>query len=90
MVKNPTAEKALLKKVQEYMEATNKRLEKLEKEQNMSLHYVRRDTIEITGIPADISNHNLEEEVAKIYEKAGKVNGYKLDASNMQAWHNDL
>ena len=45
----------------------------------MSLQYMRRDTIEITGIPADVGNQNLEEEVVKIYKKAGvEINGKNL------------
>ena len=53
-----------------------------------SFQYMRRDTIEITGIPADIENQNLEEEVVKIYQKAGvEINGKNLDSSDIQACH---
>ena len=88
MVKKLAAENALLIEVQDYMETTNKRLDKLEREQNLSLQYMRRDTIEITGIPADIGNQNLEEEVVKIYKKAGvEINDKNLDSPDIQACH---
>ena len=42
----------------------------------------------MTGIPADIGNQNLEEEVVKIYKKAGvEINGRNLDSSDIQACH---
>ena len=70
------------------MESTNKRLDKLEREQNMSLQYTRRDTIEITGIPENVVSQKLEEEVLKIYKKAGvQIYGKSLDPSDTQACH---
>ena len=88
MVKKLAAENALLMEVHDYMESSNKRLDKLEREQNLSLQYSRRDTIEVTGIPANVVSQNLEEEVVKIYEKAGvQINGKRLDSSDIQACH---
>ena len=80
MVKKLAAENALLMEVHVFMESTNKRLDKLEREQNMSLQYTRRDTIEITGIPENVVSQKLEEEVLKVYKKAGvQIHGKSLD-----------
>ena len=88
MVKKLAAENALLMEVHVFMESTNKRLDKLEREQNMSLQYTRRDTIEITGIPENVVSQKLEEEVLKIYKKAGvQIHGKSLDPSDIQACH---
>ena len=70
MIKNLSSENAVLKELQKYMEETNNRLEKLEREQYKSLQYSRRDTIEISGIPQPIRQNEFEKEVIKIYEAA--------------------
>ena len=44
-----------------------KRMEEIEREQFKSSQYSRRDTIEITGIPGDISNDALEDEIIRSY-----------------------
>ena len=67
------------------MEATNKTIEKLEKEQNKSLQYLRKDSIEIAGIPVRIKDEDLEEEVVRIYGEASvKVHGMKLSLFDIQ------
>ena len=86
LVEKLAAENAVLIEIQLYMEATNKKIEKLEKEQNKSLQYLRRDSIEIAGIPVRIKDEDLEEEVGRIYGEAG-VHGMKLSLSDIQACH---
>ena len=55
------------------MERTNKRLEDLERNQNLSLQYQRRDSVEITGIPEDIDDARLEDEVIKMFNSCQVV-----------------
>ena len=88
MVKNLAAENEIYKELQHYMETTNKRLENLEREQNKSLQYMRRDSVEISGIPLEVPQASLEDAVIKIYAEAGvEVHGEKLDAIDIQACH---
>ena len=47
------------------MERTSKHHENLGKNQNLSLQYQRRDSVEIAGIPEDIADANLVEEVKR-------------------------
>ena len=87
-VEKLAAENAILKEIQLYMEATNKKIEKLEKEQNKSLQYLRRDSVEIAFIPVQIQYEDLEEEVVSIYGEAGvEVHVMKLSLSDIQACH---
>ena len=77
-----------LRETQEYHEKLDKRMEALERQQNMNLQYLRRDTIEIHGIPGSIKNEQLEDEVMRIYDMAGvSVHGIKLDHLAIQACH---
>ena len=88
MVKKLTAENAVLKEVQKFMEMTNKRLESLEREQYKMQQYSRRDTIEISGIPTSIEQNGLEDEVIKIFEAADVfVHGEGLRKRDIQACH---
>ena len=63
------------------MEAMNDRLVKLEHEQNKSLQYSRRDSIEISGIPSNIRQKDLEGKVIKIFAEG------RLKARDIQACH---
>ena len=88
IVKTPTTENTELKEINKLMGRTNKRLENLEREQNKNLQYLRRDTIEICGIPPVIPQNNLEEEVIKIFNAAKvTVHGKTLDYGDIQACH---
>ena len=49
-----------------------KRLEALEREVNKDKQYLRRDTIEVVGIPSDVTDEEIEDEVIKVL-KAAKV-----------------
>ena len=81
-------ENSVLKELQIYMNQSNERLEKLEREQNRHIQYQMRDTIEISGIPISVKQNVLEGEVLKIFETAGvEVNGYILDYYQIQACH---
>ena len=88
LVKSLMNENAALKELFKVMEATNERLERLEREQNKSLQYMRRDTIEISGIPTSIRQDDLEGEVQKIFEAAEvKIHGDSLQGKDIQAVH---
>ena len=54
-MKSLAAENDMYKELQLYMETSNKRLEKLEREQNKHIQYSRRETVEISEIPWDVS-----------------------------------
>ena len=71
-----------------FMEKFDKRLEILERVQNSSLQYLRRDTVEISGIPVSVSQEKLEDEVIKLFNTAGvEVDGHKLDKLQIHACH---
>ena len=64
------------------------RLEKLEREQNLHFQYQRRDTVEITGIPPNVHQDDLEGEVIKIFDAMEvKVNGQQLSKIQIHACH---
>ena len=64
----------------------NKRLEDLERRENAKLQYNWRNYVEISGIPANIPNNQLEREVCKIYKSAkflvdeNNLSGYDIEA----------
>ena len=88
MVNDLANENAVLKEIHKFVELTNKRLEKLEREQNRSLQYNRRNNIEISGIPANIPTNDLEKEVIKLYQAADiTVHGQKLAHRDIEACH---
>ena len=75
-----------LKEMDNYRQKMEKRTEEIEREQFKSSQYSRRDTIEITGIPGDISNDALEDEIIRIYDVAQvNVNGTQLVKTDIQA-----
>ena len=71
-----------------YRQKMEKRMEEIEREQFKSSQYSRRDTIENTGIPGDISNDALEDEIIRIYDVPQvNVNGTQLVKTDIQACH---
>ena len=56
----------------------DERLEKIEREINLNSQYLRKDTIEISGIPSNISEDNVETEVIKILKLAKAKVGNKF------------
>ena len=56
-----------------FRKVTNLRFYHLERRVNMNSQYSRRDTLEITGIPADVVDEKLEDEVIEIYEEAKAI-----------------
>ena len=81
-------ENSVLKEIQSHIETTDKRLEKLEREQNKHLQYTRRNSIEVTGIPTTVRHTDLEGEILKIYNAAEvSVHGKNLNVSDIQACH---
>ena len=71
-----------------FTERTDRRLEMLERVQNSNIQYLRRDSVEISGIPDSIPDSKLEDEVIKIFDIAGvKVGDQKLDKIHIHACH---
>ena len=62
----------------------DERLEKIEREINLTKQYIRRDTIEIAGVPSSVPDENVEAEVIKILKLA------KAKAGNKQAGPYDI
>ena len=60
-----------ISKMQEdFMKITNLRLYHLERSQNMSTQYNRRESFEIVGIPPTVPDDKLEDEVLEIVKEA--------------------
>ena len=59
-----------------------------ERSHYLYLQYGRRNSVEITGIPAEIETKDLEEKVINIFYEAGvKVHGNGLTHMDIQAAH---
>ena len=81
-------ENDMLKDLNKTIVNNESRLEKLEREQNLHFQYQRRDTVEITGIPQNVHQDNLEDEVIKIFDAMEvKVNGNQLSKIQIHACH---
>ena len=55
---------------EDFRKVTNLRLYHLERKLNMKSQYSRRDSLEITGIPKNIQDEQLEDEVLEIFKEA--------------------
>lgn len=76
-----SSEEAIIKKYDE-------RLEKLERELNLQNQYERRNSIEISGVPASVTDEQVEAEVLKILQAAkAKVNNNFPRSLDIQAAH---
>ena len=80
-----------LKKIvdlKDFQADTEKRMNDIERRQNLAEQYSRRDSIEITGIPKNINVKDIEGEVIKLYELSEiQVDNKKLSKGNIQACH---
>lgn len=66
----------------------DERLEKLEREVNKNKQYLRRDTVEFVGIPADVTDENIESEVINIMKVAKvKISRRDVTALDIHAAH---
>ena len=73
---------------EDFMKITNLRLYHLERNQNMNTQYGRRESFEIVGIPADIPDDKLEDEVLEITKEAKvNVNRQPLKKTDVCAVH---
>ena len=78
----------LSKANEDFMRITNLRLYLLERNQNMALQYNRRESFEISGIPQEIHQDKLEDEVLEIVKEAKvQVNRQPLKKSDIVACH---
>ena len=67
------------------------RLTEMERQLNIDRQYLRRDTIEISGMPNNIPEEKVEEEVIKVLKAANvKVGGKFPTPNNIQAAHYTL
>ena len=72
----------------DYAKVVNLRLYNLERNFNMSQQYLRRDSLEITGIPSNINDDQIEAEVIDIFKEAKvTVNRQPLKPLDIQAAH---
>ena len=63
-------EKNILIEQQNSLSAIKDRVTELERSHFLYLQYGRRESVEIAGIPQQVEQENLEEEVVKIYKEA--------------------
>ena len=78
----------LLSQQQTKMKQMDDRLIELERSHYLYLQYGRRESIEISGIPSNIQQKELETEVIKIYNEARvKIHGRELTQMDIAACH---
>lgn len=78
----------LTKRTEEFEKITNLRLYHLERSHYMNLQYNRRESFEISGIPDNVSQENLEDEVVDICKEAKvKVNYEPMKKKDIVACH---
>ena len=81
-------EKNLLIKQKENVSDIQTRLCELERSHFLYLQYGRRESVEITGIPKEVPQEDLEQEVIKIYKEAKvSVHGKELSNFDISACH---
>ena len=82
-------EKTLLSKMMhDSIEAVKKKVVELERSHLLYLQYGRRESVEISGIPAHVKDEDLEKEVIKVYDEAGvKVFGRSVNHMDISACH---
>ena len=87
---NTFMEKAnnFMEETNNFKEYSNKRMEDYERNLNLHMQYNRRESIVITGIPIDVDNNMLEDEVINIFNTAGvSVHGKNLSKFDITACH---
>ena len=81
-------EKELLKSKNSIACGLEERVIELERSHALYLQYSRRNSVEISGIPEEIKQEDLESHVVKIFEEAKvKVHGRSLEPFDMEACH---
>ena len=81
-------EKEILQTESKFMKNISQRVTELERSHNLYLQYGRRESVEISGIPTDVKDEDLEEAVLRVYEEAGvEVDGTKLKKAHISACH---
>ena len=81
-------EKAQLAEQSQIAAGFGDRLVELERSHYLYLQYGRRSTLEITGIPAEVDQKDLEDHVINMFQEAQvKVHGKALDHMDIEACH---
>ena len=81
-------DKEVLKTQQDSQSILVERITELERSHFLYEQYGRRECIEITGIPTDIAQEDLEEQVIKIYNEAKvEVHGREFNRFDISACH---
>ena len=81
-------EKNMLFQQNDEIKVVRNKVTELERSHLLYLQYGRRESVEITGIPKEIRQENLEEEVIKIYNEAGvSVFGRSVNSTDISACH---
>ena len=66
----------------------DERVTEQERSLNLYLQYGRRNSVEVTGIPAEVKQEDLEDHIIKIFDTAQvKVHGKSLDHMDIEAAH---
>ena len=77
-----------LKKQAEQMSGFENRLIELERSHALYLQYGRRNSVEITGVPEQVQQEDLESHVINIFKEAKvSVHGRSLEPFDMEACH---
>ena len=83
-----TLNEKMSKLQEDYKKVVNLRLYNLERSTNLNAQYLRRDTIELSGIPESVSQDQLEDEVIDIFKEVKiTVNRQPLKKMDIQAVH---
>ena len=79
---------SIIKLQEDYKRVIDFRLYNLERSVNLNHQYLRRDSIEISGIPSTVTDDKVEDEVIEILKEAKvSLNRQNLKKSDIQAAH---
>ena len=88
MIMELQKEKDVLKNEVSNLSSIGKRVIELERSQALYLQYNSRHSVEITGIPEDVEQKDLECQVIKIYDEAEvDAHGRSLNHFDIEAFH---
>ena len=80
--------KELASRIDDRLKEVKDNIIELERSHFLYLQYGRRESVEITGIPTNIKQENLEDEVIKVYQEAGvQLFGRQVNSSDISACH---
>ena len=82
------SQKGSFDELKESFDLIKNRVTEVERSHLLYLQYGRRESVEITGIPTDVTQDELESEVIKVYKEAGvSVFGREVASTDISACH---